>query len=356
MNSLRVVQIIPRIGVGGVEVAATQFSQYQQNQFDYCIVPIANSSKSCVPLLNFLLRSLNNPFNYLISFSKVCLFKPSVVVSSLWRSHLVSLLLRIFLPKCLFVLFVHSTSGNFVDLLVTRIFAYFADEIWFDSTSSLSSFSKYLCNKRTRVLSFLLRENPYPFPVQPVSLNVESPIEFIYWGRLAPVKNIELSIQLFSIFQSYFPKAVFKIIGPDCGSLDSLLKVSTDLNLSDKIKFYDSLDFESICVLASNSSFFVQLSHHEGMAMSVVEALQMGLIPIVTPVGEIPRYSQHMVNSIFFTNLEETCATILNVIPDISVFNRLRKNAFQTFDPSNNQSYCESFLHSLQLLVRSNKI
>ena len=40
----------------------------------------------------------------------------------------------------------------------------------------------------------------------------------------------------------------------------------------------------------ANASFYLQTSKFEGFAMSVVESMMMGLVPVVTPVGEIGRY------------------------------------------------------------------
>ncbi len=39
------------------------------------------------------------------------------------------------------------------------------------------------------------------------------------------------------------------------------------------------------------------------MAISVIEAMQAGLVPIVTPVGEITGYCSDGVNSVFFEKL-----------------------------------------------------
>ena len=43
---------------------------------------------------------------------------------------------------------------------------------------------------------------------------------------------------------------------------------------------------------------YIQLSAHEGMAMSVVEAMQHGMLCVVTPVGEIPNYTSDGENAV----------------------------------------------------------
>jgi glycosyltransferase involved in cell wall biosynthesis len=49
---------------------------------------------------------------------------------------------------------------------------------------------------------------------------------------------------------------------------------------------------------ACEGSFYLQTSLQEGMAMSVVEAMQLGLVPVVTPVGQIATYCRDGENSI----------------------------------------------------------
>ena len=62
------------------------------------------------------------------------------------------------------------------------------------------------------------------------------------------------------------------------------------MNLVDNVFIYDFMKFSEIKKYANKASFFVQLSSYEGMSMSVSESMQLGLIPIVTNVGEIKIY------------------------------------------------------------------
>ena len=73
------------------------------------------------------------------------------------------------------------------------------------------------------------------------------------------------------------------------------------LNLKDNIRIYDSMNIESIRQFSEKASFFLQLSTLQRMGMSVVESMQIGLIPIVTKVGEIKYYCSNS-NSIEYTS------------------------------------------------------
>ena len=61
--------------------------------------------------------------------------------------------------------------------------------------------------------------------------------------------------------------------------------------LSCSSRFFNSVISENIVKhYAKKCSFFLQLSFYEGFAMSVIEAMQLGLVPVVTNVGEISNY------------------------------------------------------------------
>ena len=50
--------------------------------------------------------------------------------------------------------------------------------------------------------------------------------------------------------------------------------------------------------------------------MSVVEAMQLGLVPVVTPVGEIGRYCRAWENAIVVQDVAEAAAEVLALLHD----------------------------------------
>ena len=58
------------------------------------------------------------------------------------------------------------------------------------------------------------------------------------------------------------------------------------------------MSFDKIKNFAKESSFFIQSSFSEGMGISVLESMQLGLVPIVTNVGNIKNYCKDNFNSI----------------------------------------------------------
>ncbi|EFH2676779.1 glycosyltransferase, partial [Escherichia coli] len=96
----------------------------------------------------------------------------------------------------------------------------------------------------------------------------------------------------------------------------------------------------------------LQFSHFEGMAMSVVDAMQVGVIPIVNNVGEIPNYVKNNINGIIlddkklgdenYLNLNISC--LLNIIKNDGGY-FLYNNAIKTFQDNN--TYVDDYIKKI---------
>ena len=58
--------------------------------------------------------------------------------------------------------------------------------------------------------------------------------------------------------------------------------------------------------------------------MSVMESMQIGLIPIISDVGEISYYCKHKINSIVYKNIYKTSDDILSIISNKDKYNLLK--------------------------------
>ena len=145
------------------------------------------------------------------------------------------------------------------------------------------------------------------------------------------------------------------MIGNDYGIKDKL-KISIEkLGIEKNVNILRFMQLDKILEIVNNYSFFIQLSSYEGMAMSVAESMQLGLIPIVTNVGEIQRYCIDKHNSIIFEGFEETFEKVLEVKNNQSLYKRTSKNAISTW--KNKKLYkedvysaCKSFYLNIKKL------
>ncbi|SFM34555.1 glycosyltransferase family 4 protein [Shimia aestuarii] len=241
--------------------------------------------------------------------------RPDLVVASLWRSCPTLIALKFLRPRTKYVLFLHSAVDVHVfDKVLNRVAMFIADEIWADSETTLAARVPSKVRERAKVLSFLTQRPPYlpnareKDPERPIAPN------FVYWGRLQSEKNLGLALEVFAAVHQLLPDSKFDIFGPDRGSLDELQEQVAELKLGDAVRFLGAVPQEDLLTNACGYSFYLQTSLFEGMAMSVIEAMAMGLVPVVTPVGEIPSYCHDGHTGIHVTTSGETAQRIVELI------------------------------------------
>lgn len=85
------------------------------------------------------------------------------------------------------------------------------------------------------------------------------------------------------------------------------------------------------------------------MAMSVVEGMQLGLVPIVTPVGEIANYCEHEKSALFVDNDEQVQEQIWNLLQNPKSYQVMRHNAISVW--SDVPTYAESIFNETRRLI-----
>ncbi len=291
-----VIHLIPTNTIGGVELAAASIPSGQHGElhlekhFLATNPPFDNpETEDCYgPRAN-----LNSPRVYLEAIRRILATKPDLVVASLWRSVVVLIVCKLLRPSLRTVVFLHSTgTAHATDRIVNAIGMRLATQIWTDSNATLNARLGPRLRRKSRVVSFLLnrRESGERPEITP---------DFIFWGRLRTPKNISRSIALFHKIRDRFGEASFRIIGPDGGDEANITDTIRNSGLQESVKMLGPMDHSQIAEAARSATFYLQTSIYEGMSMSVVEAMQSGLIPVVTPVGEIAHYCQDGVNAVF---------------------------------------------------------
>ena len=311
----KVIHLVPTDTIGGVEILAKSIYNNKFQHINFSVKYI--SSK----------KNRNSLFNILkSSWTLAKKNKPDLLITSLWRSLLVGVLVKILNKKINLVVFLHSTKNfHWLEAIITRISFKFATEIWADSDSTISSRVKTKYNKNKSLsISVKLKE------ITPPLTQYVSPT-FVFWGRLSSEKNISLSIEIFNNIykKNKFSKLI--IIGPDGGEEEKLRKICDKFKLNEAVIFEGPADFMKIQNIALKSSFYIQTSLFEGASISVMEAMQLGLVPIVTPVGEISKYCKNKENSLIIFDDKSILNEINTVISDNIIFQKLRKNAINTW-------------------------
>lgn len=126
-------------------------------------------------------------------------------------------------------------------------------------------------------------------------------MRIIYWGRAVEAKRLDRSLELVAALEAAAPGAfALDIISPETPTLRVILAMAHDRGLP--LTWLGAGKADHILAHAENASFFLQLSEYEGLAMSVREALALGLVPVVTPVGAIRHYTEDGVNAVHVRN------------------------------------------------------
>jgi glycosyltransferase involved in cell wall biosynthesis len=104
-------------------------------------------------------------------------------------------------------------------------------------------------------------------------------------GRLVPVKDYDLFLEMAGILRESTPSAVFMIVGD--GPLRPRLEaLANRLGLAGAVHFAGFR--EDAAALMSGFDLFVLSSRHEGIPLALLEAMALGLPAVVPRVGGLP--------------------------------------------------------------------
>lgn len=344
-NVKRVVHLIPSDGIGGVETAVRSMGMLKREGFlNFDVDFIFNGVPSSRVRQRWRVFST---LPLLLAARKLNAGHVDLLIVSLWRAAIVGLLAKWLRPKLKLVVFIHNaTDVHWVDFIFTRMATSLADEVWADCQASLRERLPHLASGKCRVISFVTQR----FNVQPTG-GVRP--DFIFWGRINAQKGLDRALRIFAEVLKRQPVARFWIIGPEAGVLDPIQALCDSLNLTGSVFFLGAATLPEVEKHAGKAAFYLQTSLFEGMAMSVVEAMQMGLVPIVTPVGEIPSYCCHGANALIVKSDQQVVMDIMDLLSDGKKYEEMRLNAIETWRGV--PLYKDSILEACRELLSANK-
>ena len=226
-------------------------------------------------------------------------FSPDLMICSLWRASMIGIIVKIMKKKIKLYSFVHNTMFfHALDRTFTALALNNADGVLTDSkATSAFVLSRFNPTVPVHIISFFTDSSPLQRTNAP--LQTQKGVRFIYLGRIDPIKNIPSAIDVIHYLRSENIDASLDLFGNNneyCGEVIEYIK---NKNLQSVVQFKGELHPISRLKIFKNYNFLIQLSQAEGMAMSVAEAMQNGIVCVVTPVGEIPNYSEDMKSAIF---------------------------------------------------------
>lgn len=336
--------IIHGLGVGGAEIAFLSALPRLHERFDLRVYVLGGSPnhrlvsglepeiKRRMKFYNFGVYAL--PCYLPLVYLSIRFFKPDIIISSLWRSSIAGLLYKSFHRQVKYFIMLHS-SGFFhwADRFFTKQGMRICDAIFADSQAT-EQFAKHLVAKttNTKVLSYLVT----PSPTKLAQHNFASNKNFFFVGRINRVKRLPLAIKVIAWLREKGVDATLHIYGRDDGDRANVEREIRDHNLERYITFEGEIDPEKKYKVFASYNYYLQLSAQEGMAMSVAEAMQQGVICVVTPVGGIAQYAWDGHSAIFIDTTseqgwEDSMQKIRAILEDPERCATISQAAFHTF-------------------------
>ncbi len=205
-----------------------------------------------------------------------------VLVFSLWKTVPLLVAARLLL-RARVVFFLHlETPTHAVDAWLSRVAVRFAHAVWADSEVTLRA-RQLPAGKPSRVISFVTEK------MASVDV-VRAEPRFVTWGRLSEQKGLDRAVELIALLAERGVNATFHAYGRDDGERDSLVALAQRRGVGERVVFPGEVARNDRPSVAARATFFLQLSRYEGMCMGAVEGMQLGLVPVATPVGQMADY------------------------------------------------------------------
>ena len=302
----RVIHIIHELKIGGVEAAALSSVELLNSNFEFWLFCVGDIDTSLVKYISDMNRtqilSLKSKKS-LLKIIEILNSDPTpIIISSLWKSHLVHFLIRLFFRVKYSVVFIHSSRFfHIFDYIFTKLSLQFSNEVWTDSRSA-NQFMVSHTKLDIHIISFILKAPKYI-----VKKNESlSSFKIIFLGRLANVKRLDLIVSFISALRKKNLRVTLDVYGPDQKRLSLLKHSIAQYQLQEYVHYKGKCKFEEVEELLTNYNGFVLMSDFEGMAISAVQALQAGLVCFLRNVGEISNYGVHLQNAVILNSIEDS--------------------------------------------------
>ena len=245
-----------------------------------------------------------------------------------------------------FVSFFHNEKFfHFLDGCFNRLGHLIADDILVDSNKAKVFIqSLYLTrNSSPKVISFYLGVN-----TSPLLRGFSKPYKFVYTGRINVSKGLTQAIDFLKTLSDYGFDCTFTIYGSDNNFLKTLKSYISEKGLEHIVFIHEAVGRGDLLVIFREFDFYLQLSPHEGMAVAVIDAMAVGLVPIVYPAGEIPAYSTHLRNSLHYDGSALRLQEIIACLKDHKLLEGIRSEAQNVRFIK--QTYADSLLQALRVI------
>ena len=283
MQDIKIIHLIHADTVGGVEIGAKLAQKELDGKLDYKIKFIFR------PHDNFIIKIIKFFKTIKIIINENKAEKNYIILSSLWMSHIISLIVKYLSKNVTWISFLHNTRyTNIISYLINTKITRLADKQVFDSYSTAKAYNAKSVNNERIINYFFNKYNLKKFDIKDWS-NRE--FDFITVGTNTK-KNGFLELEKFCrcISEKYFSRPKIMVITNNSNKIIDLEKLKKKLHLICDVNYELNLTNEAVLKMMTNSKIYFCLSRYEGFGITIVEALLSGCFLITTNVGEQQYY------------------------------------------------------------------
>jgi glycosyltransferase involved in cell wall biosynthesis len=345
--------IITNLSSGGAErVLSIVANYFAQQNIDVQIIAVQDNSID-YPIDKriryvYTERKLKKPFAIIERILDIRrhIKDSDVVISFLWHINVYTILATRFLNKKVIISDRSDPANEVINAtklqqLARDIFYYFPERIVFQMPGAKSYYSSKIQEKGLII----------PNPISPYLPDPYTGIrrkEIVAVCRLAPQKNIKMTIDAFDLLYKDHPDYTLTIYGD--GELREELEIYVEkLSLQGVISFpgFTKNVHEKII----DSAMYISSSDYEGISNSMLEALAIGLPSVVTdcPVGGAKMFVKNNENGILIPTGDTNALheAMKRIIEDTGFAEKLSKNALKLREELSPAIICQRWLELL---------
>ena len=151
----------------------------------------------------------------------------------------------------------------------------------------------------------------------------------IYVGRFSDNKKIDRQIHVLSHLKKEIPDIKLILVGGDWGEKQNIIELAARLNVIKNIEFVGSVPHKNVAKYLSKADLFFLSSDYEGLGMSVLEAMAVGLPTIANNIDSMKSIVQNRKNGFLvdFDNHKNVSSTVLKLLKDRKLRTKMSKHA-----------------------------
>ena len=256
MQDIKIIHIIHTDVVGGAEIGAKLAQKELKGKLNYKIQFIFS------PNDNFIIKIIKFFKTIKIIINENKDKKNYIILSSLWMSHIISLIVKYFSKNVTWISFLHNTDyTNIISYLINTKITRLADKQVFDSYSTAKSYNAKSIKNERIINYFFKKYNLIEFDIKNWS-NRE--FDFITVGTNTKQKGfLELENFCKNISKKYPSRPKIMVITNNSNRIIDLEKlkkklhlicdISYELNLSNESVLKQKYIFEFVIILSTDS-------------------------------------------------------------------------------------------------------